>query len=203
MLVVLETLVGTAVHALVAVEQVGSLIPNVAQCIDVERVNEVVFPHHHSPLSRRGEANLHEAHTLAVEEFLHFAGILLIHLDDDAGILSKQVAHHVVAFEATQVDAQSARGVGETHFQKRGDESAGRNVVSGKDPAAADHFLHSVECIAEILCVEGHLLVGISIGHVVAQSAKALGKGRSAKLGFLEREVDVVDIGALVVDQDR
>ena len=201
MLVVAETLVGTAVKALVAIEQVRLLIPHVAQTVDVESIFGVALLDDELALLRCGEADLHEADTLAIEEFLHLVGILLSHLHDDARILGKEVAHDVAALEATQVDADASLAVGEAHLEERRHQSAGRDIVTRQNPSAAHHLLYGIESIAEILSIEAHLLVGIGISHIVAHAAQRLCKGCSAQLRRLEREVDVVEIGVLVVHQ--
>ena len=65
--------------------------------------------------------------------------------------------------------------------------------MAGHDPALLYELLYGVEGIGEILRVGDR-------GHVVAHAAQALCEGGAAQPLLAEREVDVIERGALVVD---
>ena len=98
--------------------------------------------------------------------------------------------------ELVDRDFKTAFRVGEAHFEQTGDQTAGRDVVSGEDEALVDEFLNGVEGIAEIFGV-------LHRWHVGAHEAAALCEGRTGETEVVEGEVDVIERCVLVVDNDR
>ena len=64
-----------------------------------------------------------------------------------------------------------------------------------EDPAAVDELLHGLKALAEVLRV-------LDRRHVVAHLVEALGKGAAAQLLLAEGEVDMIESGVFVVDED-
>ena len=118
------------------------------------------------------------ADALLFHELLEFKLVLVAHLDDHTGILGKESLDHVglislfvgYSHEVMQVDVHAAFRVGEAHFQKRHDESAGRDVVTGHDPSAVNHFLNRHEGICKIFRI-------LYRWHVVTHLAQRLCEG--------------------------
>ena len=160
LLVVLETLLGASVHALLTVEQVGGVVPDIAQVIDAELVGGILVLYEDVTLVRRF-AQLHVAHTGIFENLLHLILVLVTHLDDNTGVLGKENLHEVVLLDFVQADVQAAFGVGKAHLQQGRDETSGRDVVAGKYQAFLHQLLDGEEGIAEVFGV----LYG---GHIVA-----------------------------------
>ncbi len=173
------------VLALIAVEQIGCLEPQVAHLLYVYFVLVVVEFQCESAAVGSGIANLREADSSLFEQFLHLLLVLFGHFNHHAGVLCEQrLGYIAVGTQVVQVDVQTALGVGEAHFEQRSDESAGRNVVSGHDKATVHQFLNGVERIAEVLRV-------LHSRHVVAHFSEALREGTASKALLIEREVDV------------
>ena len=180
------TCVGASVHALVAVEQVRSLVPYVAHCVDVELVCEVALAYlqracAYSRLTYHGVA-----YAVVVHYGLEFFGILVGNLNDNAGVLSHKNLNHVVAANLLQVDVHAALCVGEAHFEKSGYHTAGADVVTCHYEVFLDKLLNGVERVAEVFGI-------LHCRNVVAYLAEALRKGTSAKALLVEREIDVID----------
>ena len=193
LLVVLETLLGFAVEALLAVQQVAGLIPDVAQVVDVEAVFLVAVLHNQLALVFHGITNLGIADAMVLKIVEEIELQLVAHLNDHTGILGKECFHRIaVGTDVMQVDVHTATGVGEAHLQQCGDESAGRDIVSGHDPTLLDEFLNGIKAVGEVL--------GILHGrHVVAYLSKALCESRTAQPLLVEREVDMIEAAVLVV----
>ena len=121
--------------------------------------------------------------------------MLVRDLDYHTGILCKQRLDDVsVLADVVQVDVHAALCVGERHLQQGGDETAGRDVVTCHHPTTVNQFLNGVEGIGKVFSV-------FHRRHVVPHLAEALRKGRAAEVLLVEREVDVVDAGVLIVHQ--
>ena len=67
--------------------------------------------------------------------------------------------------------------------------------MAGHDPALLDELLNDHEGVGKVLGV-------LHRGHVVAHLAQRLRKGRAAQVLLVEGEVDMIDGGVLVVDED-
>ena len=171
LLIVLVALTGLAVEALLGVQQVGGLIPGVAQRVDVERQLLLAGLDNQRAAVLYGVAYLGVADALLVHEF---GKVLLVGVADfhhDAGILGKERLHHVaVLAEVVQVDVHAALGVGEAHLQQGGNQTAGRDVVSGHDPSFVYQLLNGHEGVGEVFYI-------LHRRHVAAHLAEALRKG--------------------------
>ena len=139
-------------------------------------------------------ANLHEAHAGVFEYLLHFVLVLVGHLDDDTRVFGKEYLDEVVFLNLVEADFHTSLHVREAHLEQGGDETAGRDVVSGQDEALVHQLLNGQEGVAEVF--------GVLHGrHVVAHLAQRLGEGRTAQLQVVEAEVDVVERRLVVVHQ--
>ena len=194
LLVVLETLAGTAVEALLAVEQVGRRIPYVAQVVDAELIGGTVLADQDVAFFA-GDTQLDIADTGIFEDFLHFRSVLVGYLDDDTRIFGEEGLHDVVFLQLVEIDLHTAFRVGKAHFEQGRDETTGRNVVTGQEETLMDQFLNSEERIAEIF----RILDG---RYVAAYLIQGLCEGRTAQLQGVEREVDVVEAALRVVLHD-
>ena len=122
MLVVLVALLGFAVEALLGVQQIAGLVPDVTQCIDIKRVGNgspvsIIHNHFNATAVLYGIAYLGKAYALLFHEVLELLLVLVTHLDDYAGILGKERLHHItVLAKVVQVDVQAAFLVGEAHL---------------------------------------------------------------------------------------
>ena len=180
---------------MLAIQQVGSLIPLVAQRVDVECHLLLVLLHHQLALLGRGITYLGVAHSLVIQELLQFFLVLVAHLDDDAGVLAEEQLHQVFSLHVVQIDLDAAFGIGESHLQQRGHQTARADVVACHYPAAVDEFLYGVEAIHEIVGV-------FHRGDIIAHLAQALGEGAAAQLHLVEAEVYMVEAGVFVVHDD-
>ena len=91
--------------------------------------------------------------------------MVIAHLDDHAWILGEECLHYIaVPTDVMQVDMQAAFPIGKTHLQKRGDQTARRNVVACHHPAPLHQLLHRIEGIGKILRI-------LHRGHIVAHLA--------------------------------
>ena len=180
---------------LVAVEEIGGLVPDVAQAVDIQFLLEgAIAKAQHATLgSGLGDAGI--AHAALLQEVAHLVGMLVAHLDDDTRVLGEKLAHHVVALDVVEVDAETALHIGKRHLQQGGDQTTSRDIVACEDPAAVDELLHGLEALAEVLRV-------LDRRHVVANLVEALGKGAAAQLLLAEGEVDMIESGVFVVDED-
>ena len=185
-LVVVVALAGHAVHALLAVEQVAGLVPDIAQGIDVETVLVVVFLHHDGAVARCGVSYLGVADTSLLEEGAQLLLVLVAHLYHDTRVLGKEGLDHVAVSHVVQVDMQTTCHVGKGHFEQGGYQTAGRDVVAGHDPSLPDEFLHRIEAVGEVLGI-------LDRGHIIAHLAQCLGESRAAEALGIETEVDMIE----------
>ena len=194
-LVVLCTLVSTAVETLATVEQMRSLIPCIAHLVDVEAMTEVIFLHHDAAsVGRLTDRCVAYAHL--VEQVLNSLNVAVGNLNHHSRILCEQGLHDVITAECTEVDVKTAILVSKGHFEQCGNHTASADVVTCHYQSLLYHVLQSIECIAEILRVLHHR-------NVIAHLASCLCKGATAKTLLVEREVDMEESCALVVHQYR
>ena len=192
-LVVLKALVGTAVHALLAVEAVRGSVPDVAQLVDIQRLFEVTLADADATVAR-GRTYINISYSGFVHQFLELFFVLGADLYNDTRVLSKENLHDVVCLEVDEVDLHTALGVGEAHLQQGGDETAGADVVSSEEKTLADTFLNGIECVAEIFGV------GAS-GDIRAHFSLTLGECTASETQLIEREVDMVECGFRLIGQ--
>ena len=194
-LIVRKAFLRLAVEALLTVEQVAGLIPHVAQVVDVEGVFLIASLHNQLASVLNRIANLGKTDATILEELTQFELMLVFHLDDDTRILGKECLHDVaVGTNIVQVDVHSTPIVGETHLQQCGNQSTGRNVMSGYNPSLLNELLYGIEAIGKILRI-------LHRRHIIAHLTQTLGKGRSAEALLIEREVDMIDAGIFVAQQ--
>ena len=127
LLVVLETFGSLAVEALFAVEQIGGLVPYIAQSIDVEGKTRCsrfsrftgIFRIYNLDASvvERRITDLRKADTLVLQELHQFLLVTVADLDDHTWVLCKEHLHDVVAVQVVQVDVHTALCIGKAHFQ--------------------------------------------------------------------------------------
>ncbi len=78
----------------------------------------------------------------------------IAHLDHHTGVLSEEGLHDVaILTDVVEVDMHTALRVGEAHLQEGGDQTTGRDVVTGHDPPLLDELLDGHEGIAEVFGV--------------------------------------------------
>ena len=189
-LVVAEAFGCLAVETLLAVQQIGGAVPQVAVAVDVQ---------HYAATKVHGAlvayfTYLYIAHSGILQNLLNAAAVLVAHLYHHAGILCKEDLHQCVrvcvfALELAQIELQAACGVGEAHFQQTGGHAACADVVSGQDEPLAHQLLHSQEGVAEVFGV-------LHRGHIAAHQTTTLVEGAATKPECIETEVDVVQAAA-------
>ena len=166
LLVVLVALLGLTVEALLAVEQVAGLVPDVTQRIDVELVGNglaisSLSNHLNAAAVFNGISNFGKAHALFLQKVLELLLVVVTDLNDHTRILCEESLHYIrlPSFGGVgggyivQVDVHTALGVGEAHLQQGGDQTTGRDVVTGHDPTLFNHLLNSHEGIGKVLGV--------------------------------------------------
>ena len=161
------TCVGASVHALIAVEQVRSLVPYVAHCVDVELVCEVALADLQLARSSVGASDAGVAYAVVVHQVLEVVLVVFRYLDDDAGVLCQQHLDDVVAVEHVEAYVETAVNICKAHLKQRCNHTACADVVSGHYPAVAYQFLKGVEGVAEVFRI-------LHRGHVVAHLAERL-----------------------------
>ena len=150
-LIVLGTLVGTAVEALLAVEQVRGAVPSIAHSVDVEGVFLINIE---SALCD-GLTDNGEAYTSLFEDSLYASGIVLSYLNKHTGILGEEHLHDILLLEHAEVDLHTTLGVGEAHLEQCGNHTTGRDVVTSHEETFVHELLHSDEGVAEVLSIYG------------------------------------------------
>ena len=148
-LIVLEACLGASVHTLLPVEQVGSAIPYVTQIIYAELVLRTVLCHLDEAFVRR-MSQLEIAHTGIVHDFLELRLMFVGNLHHHTRILSQENLHDVMAAEFVQRDFHTAFHIRETHFEQSGNQTSGRNVMTGQNQTFVYQRLHGIESITEI-----------------------------------------------------
>ena len=94
-----------------------------------------------------------------------------------------------------QVDVHTTLGICETHLKQCGNHTTGTDIVTCHNPSLGNHLLNSIEGISKVLCI-------LHCRHIVAHLAEALCKSTTAKTLLIEREVDMIETGMLVVDNN-
>ena len=144
-----------------------------------------------------GIADLGKTNATVLEEFAQVELMVIAHLNHHTRILGKECLHHIaVSTDVVQVDVHTATCVGKAHLQERGNQSAGRDVMTSHDPSFLDEFLDGIEAIGKIFSV-------LHCRHIVANLSQTLCKCRTAQPLLVEREVNMIDAGVLVVHQYR
>ena len=139
-------------------------------------------------------ANACETNAIVFQESPYFVVVFVGNLNDDTWIFGKQLAHNVVALHIVQVDVQTTFRICKSHFEQRCNHTTSRNIVSCKNPTAANHLLNGIEAIAEV----ARLFHGRNVRTNLAQ---ALCKGRTAQTLLVEAEINVIKACILVVYQ--
>ena len=110
----------------------------------------------------------------------------LLYLDEDARVFAEENLHQILFGYFVERYFQTALGIGKVHFEQRGNHTAGRDVVTGQNQLFLHQLLYGVEGGGKILTV-------LYRGNLFTYLVERLGKGRTAQLQPVEREVDVVD----------
>ncbi len=198
MLIVGEALGGTFRTALDGIEFVGGTVPHVAHGVDVDKVFLFAMGEHHDALGSR-TADWEIFHSGFIKNlFNRFLG-RIGNLNENCGILGKENLHEVgfaICAEAVGVDFKTALGVGKDHFKESCGQTAGADVMEGKQLAAFHELLHGVKSGGKF----GRVLNG---GHCRADLVKGLRQSRAAEFELIGREVYVVEGGVCSVDKDR
>ena len=95
LLIILVTLLSATIEALLRVEEVRCLVPNVTQVVNAKLVSSIAKRYHNLTLFSWC-TNLNIAYASLIEQF--FKGLLMLvgHLNDNARIFGKEYAHKVV-----------------------------------------------------------------------------------------------------------
>ena len=117
--VVEEALLGLALAALAAVEQVGGAVPDVTQGVDVEAELAVALFYHQAAHGLRTAKHLIR-YAVAAQFALHQRVVAVAHLEHHCRVLGEEAVHQV-SVEVVEVHAQAAMDVGESHLQQSGD----------------------------------------------------------------------------------
>ena len=187
-LVVGKALVGLLRSTLLAVEDMRRLVPYVTKCVDVEGLDKLTLAYAHRALVT-GIADLCDSHTCLLHQFLERLAVL--HLQHHARILGKENLHQILLGQTREVDAETAFGVGECHFEQGGDQATCADVVTCEDETLVDGLLHGIESIGEIFGV-------LDGGHAVAHAIECLCQSRTTKTMLAEREIDVIERGRTI-----
>ena len=131
-------------------------------------------------------SQLQVAHAGLVHDFLELGLVLVGNLHDHARVLGQEYFHDVVVAELVQADFHAALHVGKTHFEQRGDQAAGGNVVPGQHQPLVHQRLHGIEGVAEVI----RALAG---RHVRADFVQRLRESRTAQTQFVKAEIYVVE----------
>ena len=186
-LIVLEALLSLAVEALLTIEQVRSLVPNVAEGVDVEGLLLIASLHHDGAAVLNGITNLSKANTSIFHKLLELSLVLVTHLDDYTRILSEECLHDITFLaDVVQVDVHTALRVGEAHLEQSGNQTTSRDIVTSHNPTLFDELLDSHEGISEILGV-------LNCRHIIANLTQTLSEGRTTEALLVEREVDMIE----------
>ena len=138
------------IEALLAVEQITACIPNITKVINAKLILcSSLFHEDVSLFARTADVNITDSCSL--KELLDLRAILVGNLNHDARVLCKEELHQVVAFHLVEVYLESAFCICEAHFQQTSDETACRDVVTGKNKPLLNQVLNGVEGIAEVL----------------------------------------------------
>ena len=144
-----------------------------------------------------GISNLCVCNSLLVEICAEVLVVCLGNLNHDTGILGEESLHDVtVAADVVEVDVHTTFDIGKCHLKECGDKTTGTDVVSAVYPTAVDHLVDSIEGIGKILRV-------LDCRNIVAHLAKTLCESTTAEALLVEREVDMIEGGTLVVDHYR
>ena len=108
-------------------------------------------------------AQLDVPYTSLVHYLLELMLVLVGNLHHHAGVLGQENLHDVVTAELVHVHFHSAFGVGKAHFQQRGNQSTGRDIVSGQNQPVVHQLLHGIERVAEIFGILAGRHVGTDL----------------------------------------
>ena len=123
-LVVLQSLVCTAVEALLAIHKVRAVEPYVAHIINIKET--CAFAMSNSNLTfLRGGTYLHKANACLFEYILHFLFVGIGHLNNKTGILGEEELNNVSLGNAAEINLNTTLGVCEAHFEQCGNETSG------------------------------------------------------------------------------
>ena len=178
-LIVVAALACAAVEALVAVKEVRSLIPCIAECVDVECMCVFVLLDDDCALCRSGITDLCIADAIVLHICAELLLILVAYLDNHTRVLSEEHLDDVVTCEVVEVDVHTALTVGEAHLEKSGDKATSRDVVTCHNPSLLNHLLNSVEAVCEVFRI-------LHSRNVVANEAEALCEGATAEALLVE-----------------
>ena len=177
------------------VKQIAGAVPYIAQVVDTQLVfcaflfnKDVAF------LARLSQLDV--ANASLIEQFLHFALLLVIHLDYNTGILGKKDLDNIVALHLVQTDFQTAFGICKSHFQQCGNQTTGADIVSGQYQSFLDKFLHGVECCTEIIAV-------LDGGHIITNLVQTLSESRSAQTKLVKAEINMIKCRRSILDNRR
>ena len=192
--IVFIALTSAAVETLAGVEEIGGLVPHVAEIIHSELIVCAVEVNHDVAFVA-GFRNLHACHSGSVQHFKETFLVGVSHLHHHAGILGEEDAHEVCVAELGEIYVQTAFHTSEAHFQETGDETTGGDVVTCQEKTFLYKLLHGVEGIAEIFG-RSHA------SHVISHFSLRLSKGRTAKCQRRGGEVNVIEAALRHVLQD-
>ncbi len=118
----------------------------------------------------------------------------MFYLNEYTWIFGEEDLDQIGMPDFVEVCFQSSLWVGKTHLQHGCDHAAGRDVVSGKNQAAAREFLYGSKCVLEVFGI-GHG------GSLISNLVEGLCKSRSSQLEWIEREIDIIEVSTLDVSQ--
>ena len=186
LLVVPESGGGAFLAALHSVEQIRRLEPYVAEMVDFHQMPGTTVLHDEHTLGARGTNCIVTASGIG-ERFLHNSHPGIVNLKHHRGILGEENLYEVGLagfYERICRDGDTAVGVGESHFEQSGDQTAGRHIVHGQHAAVAHQRLYGGESLFEISGV-GHR------GHVGAYGVERLSQCRASEPQSVGREINV------------
>ena len=197
LLVVLKALLGLAIEALLAIQQIRCLVPSVAESINIEGLLNFSSLHYDGTGTLNRITNLSKAHTLLFHEVLELLLMLVTYLDNNTWVLSEQSLNNIaISADVVQIDMHTTLGIGEAHLQQRSNQTTSRNIVTSQNPTLLNHLLYSHKGVSKVFWV-------LNGWHIVAHLTQALGESRATKVLGVKAEVDMIDRSVLFIDKYR
>ena len=192
-LVVVETLKSQSVAGLVAVEQIRSAEPGVAQLLNVKRI--IICRCLDVQLASGAKRTDGDEFDSGFVQSL--CGLAVVgNLKNQCRIFGKQQFHRVAFAERLKVDFQTSLVVREGHFEQCGNQTTSRNVVSGNHQTAVNQILNGIECLYKIFCIS-------NVGAISTHTVDYLCESRTAKFESVFRQIDVEQLRLHVVQHRR
>src|SRR5690554_4743846 len=138
MLIVVESLCRTGFTALFAVEEVGAVVPYIAQLINFKYLPEFIFGND-QPAFLDGSCHDGKPHAVIVKDLLHQA--VMLHLNKYSRVFREEYLDQVGMAYFVEVCLQASLRVGEAHLKHGGHHPSGGDIMTCENQPAAGEFL--------------------------------------------------------------